>query len=147
MSPNRGFLFSYSKNMLKNLFEKQQAISIGARGELAAAKYLKKIGYQIIQTNFANTSGRRLGEIDIIAKDGQELVFVEVKTRTFIKNSQPLPEESITSAKLYKMNKAVSFYITKNRLFESSYRFDAITLLADPTKKTAILKHMKNIFI
>jgi putative endonuclease len=129
------------------IFKHKKPLSMGIRGEEAAAKYLKNMGYRILETNFFNEKGRRLGEIDIIAKDGEEIVFVEVKTRkTFSKNS-PLPEESITPAKLYKLNKAASFYISKNRLFDAVYRFDAITLLANQKNNRATLKHIKNIFI
>lgn len=127
-----------------SIFKRQEALSTGARGEKAALAYLKKNGYKILVSNFFNPSGRRLGEIDIVAKDGQEIVFVEVKTRTF---SKILPEESITPAKLYKLNKAASFYISKNKLFNSPYRFDAITLIANSENNQAKLRHIKNIFI
>lgn len=130
------------------LFKKSTAhLSLGARGEKAAQNYLKKCGYAIIEINFANKTGRRLGEIDIIARDGEDLVFVEVKTREFKAKSANLPEENITPAKLYKLNKAASFYISSNKLFNITYRFDAITLLADHASNTATLRHLKNIFI
>lgn len=130
-----------------DIFKRRQSLSLGMRGEKAAVAYLKKCGYEILATNFANTGGRRLGEIDIIAKDAKEIVFVEIKTRTFSLKKTTLPEESITPAKLYKLNKAASFYLSKNRLFGSPYRFDAITLLADPKNNSAILRHLKNIFL
>jgi putative endonuclease len=132
-----------------NIFNfKQKPFSLGARGEKAAAAYLKKCGYKIVATNFSNTRGRRMGEIDIIARDGKELVFMEIKTRTvsFSKDA-PLPEESITPAKLRKINKAASFYIAENHLFDAPYRFDAITLLAGTRGDCKILRHLKNIFI
>lgn len=122
-------------------------LPVGARGEKAAKIYLEKCGYKILATNFTNTTGRRLGEIDIIAKDGEEIVFVEVKTRNEHSGGSRLPEENITASKLYKLNKAASFYISKNRLSEAKYRFDAITLLADIENNTATLRHLKNIFI
>jgi putative endonuclease len=122
-------------------------LSIGIRGEKAAVAYLKKCNYVILETNFANKSGRRLGEIDIIARDGKELVFVEVKTRDIQSGGSRMPEENINSSKLYKLSKAASFYISKNRLFDMNYRFDAITLLADVKNNTASLRHLKNIFI
>jgi putative endonuclease len=128
------------------MFKKKGFLSFGARGEKAAAIYLKKCGYDILAMNFANTKGRRLGEIDIIAKDKNCLVFVEVKARTLSSKDRPLPEESITPTKLYKINKAASLYISQNRLFDLDYRFDAVTLLVDSSEKTASLKHMKNIF-
>jgi putative endonuclease len=130
-----------------SIFKRQQSLSLGARGEKAATAYLKKIGYKILANNFCNASGRRLGEIDIIARDGEEIVFVEIKTRVVSNKNNPLPEESINRTKLYKLNKAASFYMTQNRLYEAPYRFDAITLLVNENRETATLRHLKNIFI
>lgn len=130
-----------------SIFKRKEALSVGKRGEKAAITYLEKKGYKILDSNFFNPSGRRLGEIDIIAKDDAEVVFVEVKTRTMSDFRKIIPEESITSAKLYKLNKAASFYISKNQLFDAPYRFDAITVIADPKNSFAKLKHIKNIFI
>lgn len=135
-----------------NLFKSKTSssathLSLGVRGENAAQNYIKKIGYRIIETNFSNKSGRRLGEIDIIAKDGEEIVFIEVKTRNTSAIGSSLPEENITASKLYKLNKAASFYISQNKLFETTYRFDAITIMANCENSTAKLRHLKNIFI
>ncbi|EKE19429.1 MAG: hypothetical protein ACD_9C00021G0006 [uncultured bacterium] len=131
------------------MFNKKSAahLSIGARGEKSAQEYLKKCGYKILAINFTNPNGRRLGEIDIIAKDKEEIVFVEVKTRNILSSGSGLPEENITTAKLYKLNKVAYFYLNKNNLLDSSYRFDAITVLADLEKNTANLHHLKNIFV
>ncbi len=129
-----------------DFFQRKNSLSLGARGEQAAAAYLKSSGYQILAANFCNTSGRRLGEIDIIAQDGGEIVFVEVKTRTNSTSGRILPEENITRSKLYKLNKAASFYISKNKLYDSAYRFDAITLVVNQNGSSASLKHIKNIF-
>ena len=130
-----------------NIFKKQQSLSLGKRGEKAALNYLKKQGYKILATNFFNPSGRRLGEIDIIAKEGNDWVFVEVKTRKNHLNKLVLPEESINRLKLRKLNKIAGFYLSKNSLENVSYRFDAITILADPEKNQAGLRHVKNIFL
>ncbi|MEI7890526.1 MAG: YraN family protein [bacterium] len=125
----------------------KKPLSVGARGEMVAENYLKKIGYTVLARNFTNSSGRRLGEIDIIATDNAEIVFVEVKTRISNYDDQILPEENITKAKLYKLNKIASFYINKNKLFDVSYRFDAITIIANTKTSTAKIRHIKNIFI
>ena len=130
-----------------SIFKRKMALSIGARGEKTAIAYLKKKGYKILASNFFNPSGRRLGEIDIIAKNDEEIVFVEVKTRTISDFRKIIPEESITPIKLYKLNKAASFYISKNQLFNMPYRFDAIAIIADSGNNRAELKHFKNIFI
>ena len=61
--------------------QKTDSGSLGQLGERIAQDYLKKSGYRIVETNFKNTTGRCLGEIDIIAKKEQALFFIEVKTR------------------------------------------------------------------
>lgn len=122
-------------------------ISIGVRGEKAAISYLKKMRYTILETNFCNKSGRRIGEIDIIAKDQNEIIFIEVKTRKISSSQNNPPEENITHSKLYKLNKIANYYISSKKLYEMDYRFDAISIVADLKTNTAKLKHIKNIFI
>ncbi|MDD5397049.1 MAG: YraN family protein [Candidatus Moranbacteria bacterium] len=122
-------------------------LSIAARGEKAAANYLKKNGYKILETNFCNKAGRRLGEIDIIAKEGSEIVFIEVKTRDKCSKHSNLPEENINRSKLYKLNKIANFYISSKKLYSTPFRFDAISLISDSENSTAELRHLKNIFI
>lgn len=133
--------------MLQGLIKKKNSASLGKRGENAAISYLKKQGYSILETNYCNSGGRRLGEIDIIAQQGQELVFVEVKTRTISFSNSPIPEESIQRNKLYKLNKIANHYIKINGLWNKPFRFDAIAILANPSKNEAQLRHIKNIFI
>jgi putative endonuclease len=133
--------------MLFKTSSKEKGLSMGTRGEKTAIKYLRKNNYKILESNFFNTRGRRLGEIDIIADDGSELVFIEVKTRTEVAQKILLPEESITPKKLHKLEKVASFYVSKNKLQNKAYRFDAISIIADPEKRTAKLRHIKNIFL
>ena len=128
-------------------FKKKNNLLAGKHGEEMASEYLKKCGYKILEINFFNPGGRRLGEIDIIARDTEELVFVEVKTRSYFNKNTPLPEESITAKKLHKLNKIANFYSTKNNLFNVPYRFDAITILINKNNNNPELKHLKNIFL
>lgn len=129
------------------LWNKNKNLSRGQIGENFASGYLKKKGYKILETNFCNTSGRRLGEIDIIAKDKSEVVFVEVKTRKLVSADEVLPEEAIDRRKLHKLNKAAQFYIRKNNLWDAQYRFDAVSVWIDGEEKNAKVKHLKSIFI
>lgn len=122
-------------------------LSIGARGEKAAINYLKNLNYTILETNFCNKTGRRIGEVDIIAKEGNEIVFVEVKTRDNAMQNTILPEENITPLKLYKLNKIASYYMSSKKLYSSPYRFDAISITANSHTNTANLRHLKNIFL
>ena len=120
---------------------------IGKNGEKEAQKYLRRLGYDILCVNFCNYSGRRIGEIDIIAKEKDEIVFVEVKSRTLKNFNQPPAEESITSLKLHKLSKIAHFYVNKNNLWNISYRFDAISVYFSNTTTDVSIKHIKNIFL
>jgi putative endonuclease len=129
-----------------SLFQKNQK-SLGQKGEDIACKYLKNKGYKIIERNFKNKFGRQIGEIDIIAKNGEEIVFVEVKTREMERYGQTLPEENINRDKLHKLNKISTAYIKKNNLWDKAYHFDAISVWLDKSGKNAKVRHLENIFI
>lgn len=120
---------------------------LGKIGEEAAIKFLKKIGYIIVERNYQNNLGRRLGEIDIIAKENKEIVFVEVKTRELSKYENTLPEENITRAKLHKLSKIASCYIRNNKLWNKAYRFDAISVWIDLNSRKAKIKHIRSMFL
>jgi putative endonuclease len=116
----------------------------GLLGEKVAAKYLTNKNFEIIRTNYQNQSGRRLGEIDIIAKDRtrDEIVFVEVKTRELRKFEHTLPEENITYSKLRKLQKIANAYLSHHHLEKENFRFDAVSVWLDNDKKTAKVKHI-----
>ena len=119
--------------------------TFGDLGEKLSAKYLKEKGYKILDLNFQNASGRRLGEIDIVAKDGTCLVFAEVKTREMEKYSNTLPEENITHAKLLRLEKIASAYMRLKKMEDMDYRFDALSVWLDTAKKAAKIKHIKSL--
>lgn len=98
--------------------------SFGKYGEDLAADYLKKLGYKIIERNFRI----RGGEIDIIAIDGQTLVYAEVKTRT--SHAFGLPEESVTYRKIRFLERAAKFYRANRKYlkFPLLERIDVITV-------------------
>ncbi len=121
--------------------------SLGNLGETIAANYLKSKGYKIIVLNYANPSGQRLGEIDIIAEDPvkNELVFVEVKAREMQKFANTNPEENVNYHKLRKMDKIAYFYLRQNNLFDRDYRFDVISVWINLVSRRAKIKHIKAI--
>ena len=121
----------------------------GQIGERVAVNFLKEQGYEILTINFKNNSGRRLGEIDIIAKEKstRQIVFVEVKTRDFQKYQNTLPEENITYSKLRKLEKIAQFYLRISHLSAADYRFDAISVLLDKESHKARIRHLKNIYL
>jgi putative endonuclease len=119
----------------------------GDLGEKVAADFLKDNGYKILSANYQNTSGRRLGEIDLIAKDTErdEIVFVEVKTREMQKYQNSLPEENITYRKLRKMEKIANAYLRQNGLNSINFRFDAISVWIDPDQNQPKIKHISHL--
>jgi putative endonuclease len=109
-------------------------IILGREGESKAAKYLKKIKFKIIEINHTNV----LGEIDIIAKDKKELVFVEVKTRT--SNAFGTPATAVTKQKQRKLTQVATLYLKSKNKLNSPARFDVIEVLGDE------INHIKNAF-
>ena len=96
--------------------------SLGKRGEEMARFHLEKLGYKIITTNFRTKSG----EIDLIAKDGVTLVFVEVKTRSSEKFGSPL--EALTLQKCRQISKVAMEYLLKNGGVDQPARFDVVAV-------------------
>lgn len=98
-------------------------LSLGQQGEAFAASFLKGLKYKILQTNYRC----RCGEIDIIARDGKVLVFVEVKTRRG--TSYGPPQLSVTPFKQRQISKTALTYLLQNRLMDANARFDVIALV------------------
>jgi len=119
----------------------------GSQGEQIAADFLKKNGYAIMEMNYKNSAGRRLGEIDIIAQKDSEYVFVEVKTRNYEKYKDTLPEENITYNKLRKLEKIANAYLLKQHWRDKPFRFDAISIWLDLASRKAKIKHLPNIYL
>ena len=102
---------------------------IGTAYERLAGEYLKQQGYEIIEYNFRC----RLGEIDIIARDGQYLVFLEVKYRTGNGTGNPL--EAVNKAKQWTISKVALYYCVTHGYGEATpCRFDVAAILGDKIK-------------
>ena len=96
---------------------------LGRWGENKACNYLRRHDYKIIQKNFHASN---LGEIDIIARKGNELVFVEVKTKQ--NQHFGLPEEELTDLKKEKLEFAILYYLETNGLYDQRWRLDLIAI-------------------
>ena len=114
-------------------------IKLGAQGEDLAVDYLKKKGLTIRVRNYR----KKTGEIDIIAQDGQCLVFIEVKTRKSLRFGQPY--ESVTLTKQAQISRVALDYITRNKLHDQPVRFDVISILLQSGGDTDI-NHLPNCF-
>lgn len=93
---------------------------LGEKGEDIAVRYLKSRGYRIVARNYRV----RLGEIDIIAEQGADLVFVEVKTRS--DNSFGSPFESVTVQKQKQLSRVALEYLSRNGCQDRPARFDVV---------------------
>ena len=124
----------------------ETAQSIGEKGENVACSYLEKKGYRILTRNYANTKGLRLGEIDIVAEKGHEIIFVEVKAAFLDGNGENrLPEWQVTKAKLKKMEKVVSLYLREKRLLDRDYSFDVVAVTFGREENPEI-RHLDHVF-
>jgi len=96
---------------------------LGKLGEDAAARYLTKLGYIILARRWRE----RRFEIDLIAKDGDEIVFVEVKTRNGV--AYGYPEESITEQKQRHLRNSALYFLESKKLYNRRYRIDVVAVL------------------
>jgi len=118
----------FGKNKDKDLYNKK----LGAAGEKAAVKYLKKKKYKILEKNYTCP----FGEADIIARDGEDIVFVEVKTRTSLIYGEPA---SAVTEKRQQNYRRIAYCYLKN--VEKYYiRFDIVEVLDGE------ITHIKNAF-
>jgi len=100
-------------------------ISKGRFGEEIARRFLQSLGYEILTSNFRT----RIGEIDIIAKDKGDFVFVEVKTREDV-DKWGLPAEAVTARKREKMENVALLYLQKQGIKkEAGMRFEVVEVL------------------
>jgi putative endonuclease len=111
---------------------------LGKKGEVVAAKLLQREGYKILARNFNS----RFGEIDIVAQEGDTLVFVEVKTRW----SQQFgaPEEAITPRKLKSIEKAGQMFRIKHPSLPEAERIDVVAIEIDEDGKVIRKELIKN---
>lgn len=112
---------------------------LGLKGERIAKRCLLKKGYKILATNYQC----RFGELDIIAKKGDQLVFCEVKTRS--KGMIAPPQESVTPAKQRKMVKTAQFWLAEHP-WPKEMRFDVLAISPDYLGRWQV-EHLENVIV
>lgn len=110
---------------------------LGRSGEDRAAKHLAGQGYTILERNYRFPQG----ELDVIALDGETLVFVEVKTRT--SNAYGAPELAVDRRKQERMIKAALGYLKYKKLHQMPCRFDVVAISGADGGK---VEHIRNAF-
>lgn len=111
---------------------------LGKKGEEAAAAYLKKSGYEILERNWF--FGKY--EIDIIARDADCIVFIEVKSRASVQWGNP--EDAISKTKMRRIIEAADFYLTENDI-NIPARFDIMALVWNGSE--FLIEHFDDAFL
>lgn len=112
--------------------------STGKKGEKIAAAYLRSVGYNILCMNYRF----RRCEVDIIARDGETMVFIEVKTRRSLRFGHPIL--SITPSKKRNILKVAGAFVEKNNFPCSKIRFDVLTVIFAGNKP--LVDHVRDAF-
>lgn len=124
---------------LRSKNNKMSNLSFGNKGEDLACDFLEKNGYKILERNYRI----RGGEIDIITKDEEYLVFVEVKAR--YSHKYGLPIESVTPWKIKYLLKTAKFYLQKIKWGNGPYRLDVVTIDYVESRENPLIELIKNV--
>jgi putative endonuclease len=100
----------------------EERLKLGRLGEQLAFEKIKRLGYKCIERNYRCS----LGEIDLIAKDGDCLVFIEIKTRKG--RTLAYAKEAVTPRKIRQISKAALAYMKSNNCCDAKSRFDVIAI-------------------
>ena len=119
---------------------KTENAATGRLGETFAAEYLVRQGYEIVEKNYR----KPFGEIDIVAREGGMLVFVEVKTRHASVYGAPV--EAVDARKQRQLSRIAQDYLLNGRLSDTAARFDVIGVTLDTHNRPAQIELIKNAF-
>ena len=112
---------------------------LGEWGEGVASQFLQERGYRITETNYRC----RWGEVDIVARDGDELVFVEVRTRR--DTEYGTPEESITAAKARRLVATAQEYMQRHGGEDLDWRIDLVSIRLGRGHQLRDISHLTNV--
>lgn len=113
---------------------------LGDKGERIAIRFLRKQGYRILDRQHHN----QFGELDIIALDNHQIVFIEVKTRRTINAGRPF--EAVDNTKQKKIARAALGWLKDKRRLNQSCRFDVISIVWQDDRSTPQIDHYQNAF-
>lgn len=100
----------------------EERLKLGRLGESLALEKIKRLGYKCVEKNYRCS----LGEIDLIAKDGDYLVFIEIKTRRG--RTLGYAKEAVTTRKIRQISKAALAYMKANNCCDVKSRFDVVAV-------------------
>ena len=113
--------------------------ALGRRGEAIAERHLADRGFAIVDRNWRCAQG----EIDLVARQGRELVFVEVKTRSSVAFGHPL--EAVTPAKLARLRRLAAAWCEAHPGEHQAIRIDAIGVIASRSGEIDV-EHLERVF-
>ena len=113
-------------------------VRLGRLGEDLARRFLRDLGYQILTTNYRCPQG----EVDIVARDGEEVVFVEVRTR----RSQAFgtPQESLTRPKMRRLVATCQDYLQGYGGADTNWRIDLVSVRLDQGNRVEEIDHLRH---
>jgi putative endonuclease len=115
-------------------------IELGRFGEMLAETYLVKVGARVLARNYRSDPG----EIDLVVEEDNELVAVEVKTRTAL--DLEAPEEAITGWKLRRMARGLETFALENDFEERHWRLDVVAIELDLDGSVLRLDHLRSVY-
>lgn len=121
-------------------FRRKEHLPLGPTGERIAARFLQMQGYRIL----ARGHRQKLGEIDLIALDGDTMVFCEVKT--WSQGEAAAPSEAVDLRKQERLTRAALIYLKRRKLLEQPARFDVIAIVLVGPRAEPQIRHFKNAF-
>ena len=121
-------------------WKKSDTTTTGRLGEVFAAEYLVRHGYEILEKNYR----RQFGEVDIVARDRGTLVFVEVKTRHSHRYGTPV--EAVDKRKQRQLSKIAQGYLLSCQLYDTAARFDVIGVTLDKNNQPAQIELIRDAF-
>ena len=110
----------------------------GSSGERETLDFLERRGYRIVDTNVRPEGGMARGEIDVIAWDGEFLVFCEVKTRRTAAGAQGSPAEAVHARKQAQIARLALAYVARHDLDDVACRFDVVEVISRPPHPSQI---------
>lgn len=115
-------------------------VPLGRRGEQAAARYLRRLGYKIV----ARGSRGHIGELDLVAVDGRTVVFVEVKTRSSLDAGHPAA--AVDNRKQQQLLRVAHAYVRRHELEQVGTRFDVVAVVWPPGERKPRIEHIQDAF-
>ncbi len=113
---------------------------VGIKGEEEAARFLTRSGLAILDRNVRT----RAGEIDLVAREGKTIVFVEVKTRRDLEGEPP--QAAVNTRKQNRLGRLAQGYLKSKRIRQSPCRFDVVSVIVNEEGGVKAIRHIPNAF-